>query len=59
MGNVDGGNHDSTSLVYGAGVQINPLDNFVIDVGYKGSKLDDGGKDHTVNGFNIGVGYRF
>ncbi|MDK9358013.1 Ail/Lom family outer membrane beta-barrel protein [Lelliottia sp. V106_10] len=59
MGNVDGESHDSTSLVYGAGVQISPLDNFVIDVGYEGSKLDDGANDHAVNGFNIGVGYRF
>lgn len=59
MGNVDGGNHDSTSLVYSAGIQINPLTNFVIDVGYEGSKLDDGANDHAVNGFNIGVGYRF
>lgn len=59
MGNVDGGNHDSTSLVYSAGIQINPLTNFVIDVGYEGSKLDDGAKDHAVNGFNIGVGYLF
>ncbi|MDK9358015.1 Ail/Lom family outer membrane beta-barrel protein [Lelliottia sp. V106_10] len=59
MGNIGSGSHDSTSLVYGAGVQISPLDNFVIDVGYEGSKLDDGANDHAVNGFNIGIGYRF
>jgi len=50
---------DSTSLVYGTGVQITPLDNFVIDVGYEVSTLDDCVNDHATNGFNIGVDYRF
>jgi putative virulence related protein PagC len=45
--------------MYGAGVQINPLPNFVIDVGYEGSKLNGNFNDLSVNGFNIGVGYRF
>ncbi|WP_272482833.1 Ail/Lom family outer membrane beta-barrel protein [Buttiauxella izardii] len=58
MGNYSGKN-DSTSLVYSAGVQINPVENMVIDLAYEGSNLDDGASDHSVNGFNIGVGYRF
>ncbi|SUW62492.1 Attachment invasion locus protein precursor [Buttiauxella agrestis] len=58
MGRYSGKN-DSTSLVYSAGVQINPLPNFVIDVAYEGSNLDDGASDHSLNGFNVGVGYRF
>lgn len=58
MGRYSGKN-DSTSLVYSAGVQINPVENMVIDLAYEGSNLDDGVSDHSVNGFNIGVGYRF
>lgn len=53
------GKNDSTSLMYSAGIQINPVHNMVIDVAYEGSKLDDGGRDLSINGFNVGVGYRF
>ncbi|MEJ5113501.1 Ail/Lom family outer membrane beta-barrel protein [Erwinia billingiae] len=49
----------STNLMYGAGVQINPWNNLAIDVGYEGSRVKDGGTDYAVNGFNVGVGYRF
>lgn len=45
--------------MYGAGVQINPIENVAIDIGYEGSSIDDGNKSHTINGFNIAVGYRF
>jgi putative virulence related protein PagC len=45
--------------MYGAGVQINPWNNLTIDVGYEGSRVKDGGTDYAVNGFNVGVGYRF
>lgn len=58
MGRFSGKN-DSTSLVYSAGIQINPVENMVIDLAYEGSNLNDGSADHSVNGFNIGVGYRF
>ncbi|AIJ07248.1 MULTISPECIES: Ail/Lom family outer membrane beta-barrel protein [Edwardsiella] len=47
------------SLMYGAGLQINPLANWSIDVGYEGSRVDLGGSKHSINGFNLGVGYRF
>lgn len=42
-----------TSLAWGAGVQFNPMENVVIDVGYEGSNA------MKLNGFNLGVGYRF
>lgn len=48
-----------THFVYGAGVQINPIDNVAIDIGYEGSSVDVDNKKYTTNGFNIGVGYRF
>lgn len=53
------GNQTKTSFMYGAGVQINPIENVAIDIGYEGSSIDDGNKSHAINGFNIGVGYRF
>ncbi|EAO9595018.1 hypothetical protein EI460_21595 [Salmonella enterica subsp. enterica] len=43
------------ALAWGAGVQMNPTKNFVIDVGYEGSRE----LLTQINGFNIGVGYRF
>jgi len=47
-----------TSFAYGAGVVINPTDSLSVNVGYEGTrvKFND---DVTVNGFNIGLGYRF
>lgn len=53
------GSQSRTSFMYGAGVQINPIENVAIDIGYEGSSIDDGNKSHTINGFNIAVGYRF
>lgn len=49
----------STSFAYGAGIIINPLENISANIGYEGTriKLDD--KHYDINGFNIGVGYRF
>ncbi|ECU3284697.1 hypothetical protein DYO40_21895 [Salmonella enterica subsp. enterica serovar Javiana] len=44
-----------TGLAWGAGVQFNPVENVVIDVGYEGSKIGA----MKLNGFNLGVGYRF
>ncbi len=53
------GNSNKASLMYGAGVQINPLENLSIDIGYEGSSFKDVEKTLSINGFNIGVGYRF
>ncbi|MGL5423315.1 MAG: Ail/Lom family outer membrane beta-barrel protein [Serratia fonticola] len=53
------GNINKTSLMYGVGLQINPIENVAVDIGYEGSSLDDGSKSHDINGFNIGIGYRF
>ncbi|AOV96176.1 virulence protein [Edwardsiella hoshinae] len=46
-------------VMYGAGVQINPLANWSVDIGYEGSRADLGGSKHSINGFNLGIGYRF
>lgn len=50
--------HD-VSLMYGAGVQVNVSRSVVINAGYEGtnSKLD--GRHYAINGFNVGMGYRF
>ncbi|EAR4893846.1 virulence membrane protein PagC, partial [Salmonella enterica] len=44
-----------TGFAWGAGVQMNPLENIVVDVGYEGSNISS----TKINGFNVGVGYRF
>lgn len=48
----------STSFAYGAGVQFNPTAELAINVGYEGTNADLQG-DHSINGWNVGVGYRF
>lgn len=48
----------SNSFAYGAGVIINPVENLSVTVGYEGTRADLYG-NRSVNGFNIGVGYRF
>lgn len=53
------GNENKTSLMYGAGVQINPIENVAVDIGYEGSRLNIAGQSHDINGFNIAIGYRF
>ncbi|ARU92686.1 Ail/Lom family outer membrane beta-barrel protein [Tatumella citrea] len=53
------GNSKKAALMYGAGVQINPMENIAIDIGYEGSSFKDVEKTLSINGFNIGVGYRF
>lgn len=55
----ESGNQKKTSLMYGVGFQVNPIENLAIDVGYEGSRLDADGRNLSINGFNIGVGYRF
>ncbi len=49
------GKGNETAFAYGAGVQIAPAANWTIDVGYEGSAF----KYTKLNGFNIGLGYRF
>lgn len=48
----------STDFAYAAGVIINPWGNMSVNIGYEGTKADIYGK-HSVNGFTVGVGYRF
>ncbi|EIR4670723.1 outer membrane beta-barrel protein, partial [Escherichia coli] len=48
----------STDFAYAVGVIINPWGNMSVNVGYEGTKADIYGK-HSVNGFTVGVGYRF
>ncbi|MBZ6387915.1 MULTISPECIES: Ail/Lom family outer membrane beta-barrel protein [Pantoea] len=50
---------NKTSLMYGAGVQINPVENLAIDIGYEGSRLDVADKNMSINGFNVNLGYSF
>lgn len=50
--------YDSTSFAWGAGVQVNPTQDLAISLGYEGTTADFG-KDFSINGFNINVGYRF
>ncbi|MEG1213701.1 MAG: Ail/Lom family outer membrane beta-barrel protein [Leclercia sp.] len=48
----------STSFAYGAGVQFNPTAELAINVGYEGTTTDIDGS-RGINGFNVGLGYRF
>jgi putative virulence related protein PagC len=48
-----------TSFMYGAGVQVNPMENIVIDLGYEGSHSGMKDNNHAINSFNVGLGYRF
>jgi len=52
-------NMRKTSVMYGFGVQVNPTKNLMLDLGYEGSRIKDDFKSYHINGFNIGVGYRF
>ncbi|UWS29998.1 Ail/Lom family outer membrane beta-barrel protein [Erwinia pyrifoliae] len=46
---------NTTSFAYGAGVQINPLENIAIDISYEKSKINA----KKINGFSMGIGYHF
>ncbi|MFX9841699.1 Ail/Lom family outer membrane beta-barrel protein [Acinetobacter baumannii] len=48
-----------TSFAYGVGVAVNPVQNVSVHVGYEGTKVKFNGESAKLNGFNIGVGYRF
>ncbi|AKS09899.1 Ail/Lom family outer membrane beta-barrel protein [Pseudomonas trivialis] len=52
-------NEKKSNFVYGAGLQINPLENFTVDVSYEGSHLKVADKKLAMNGFSLGLGYRF
>ncbi|WP_167385924.1 Ail/Lom family outer membrane beta-barrel protein [Xenorhabdus miraniensis] len=52
-------NRKSTNLAYSAGVEVNPIQNLSLYAGYEGSSIKDHDVRHNINGFNIGVGYRF
>ncbi|EGT3611534.1 Ail/Lom family protein [Morganella morganii] len=54
-GNVTG---KSTDFAWAAGFAVNPAENVSINIGYEGTKADIYG-NHSISGFNIGVGYRF
>lgn len=49
----------STQLAYAAGIAINPLDSLSVNIGYEGTKVDGEYGNYSINGFNVGVGYRF
>ncbi|MGG7117208.1 Ail/Lom family outer membrane beta-barrel protein, partial [Klebsiella aerogenes] len=48
----------SASFAYGAGVIINPVENLSVNIGYEGTQADLAGS-YSINGFNVGIGYRF
>lgn len=52
-------NGNNTSVAYGAGVVINPISNLSVNPGYEGTRIKYNESNFSVNGFNIGIGYRF
>lgn len=48
----------STSLAYGLGVVFNPVEYLSVNIGYEGTRVSLD-RNRSINGFNIGVGYRF
>jgi len=48
----------STSFAYGAGLMINPVENVSMTLGYEGTEADLNG-NYAINGFVLGIGYRF
>ncbi|MTD38268.1 Ail/Lom family outer membrane beta-barrel protein [Erwinia sp. CPCC 100877] len=56
--NREGISEKSTSFAYGVGVIFNPIDNLSVNVGYEGTQASLDG-NRSINGFNLGVGYRF
>lgn len=47
-----------TGFAWGAGIIVNPMENLSLTAGYEGTNVDLEGS-RNINGFNIGVGYRF
>ncbi|OTA20243.1 virulence membrane protein PagC [Xenorhabdus beddingii] len=52
-------NKKSTHIAYGAGVEVNPIQNLSLYAGYEGTSAKFNDNSHSINGFNIGIGYRF
>lgn len=48
-----------TSFAYGAGVIVNPTDYLSVSVGYEGTRVKYNDDNVAINGFNLGIGYRF
>lgn len=48
----------STNFTWGAGIIINPVPSLSFTAGYESSKAKLSG-DRSINGFNVGLGYRF
>lgn len=53
------GSETTTNFAWGAGVQINPLPNLLLDLGYEGTRIDVDDRTFKINGFTLGVGYTF
>lgn len=49
----------TVKLAYAAGVVINPINSLSINMGYEGSRTDLYGKNKTINGLMVGIGWRF
>ncbi|ACR70467.2 enterobacterial Ail/Lom family protein [Edwardsiella ictaluri 93-146] len=49
----------AVKLAYAAGVVINPINTLSINIGYEGSQADLYGGNKTINGFTVGIGWRF
>lgn len=53
------GSDNSTNVAYAVGVSINPMENLAIYLGYEGSSADIYDDSVSIDGFNLGLGYRF
>lgn len=49
---------NATSIAYGAGIAINPIENISVNIGYEGTHTKYN-ENISINGLNLGVGYRF
>lgn len=49
----------TTGLSWGVGIKINPIKMLSFYLGYEGANSHNYHSNPTVNGFNIGLGYRF
>lgn len=47
------------SFAWGAGVIVNPVEDVSINIGYEGTRANILDNHYAINGFNVGVGYRF
>ena len=47
--------YSKSNFAYGAGIIVNPTPSLSFNVGYEGTKI----ASEKLNGFNVGIGYRF